>query len=285
MTDTHIPSPSSVNREDGEARAVIARLIDPQAFTYTWIGTEEQQSDERMKACQQRRQQWGDDDCDHDGSCEECAADMAKALETRESKARRVKALAAADAILAALSASTVGADWTIERDANGEAMVCTGCGTTRTLDHIRYIKPKALSCCPERKMIPVREAIATDRANDEQRAREVLEATRERDLFRDTDHLPKVAEDTAIRAMLAFASPVAGGEVERYRHKARGTEYDLIGTAELQDARGDGVPEGALLAIYRGDDGKLWARRHSEFGDGRFERILAALASPGNRT
>ncbi len=51
--------------------------------------------------------------------------------------------------------------DWTIERDSEGEAMVCTGCGTTRTLEHIRYFSPAALSCCPERSMIPVRQALA----------------------------------------------------------------------------------------------------------------------------
>lgn len=63
--------------------------------------------------------------------------------------------------------ASTPAPDWTIERDANGEAMVCTGCGTTRTIDHIRYLNPQAISCCPERKMIPVREAIASAPAGD----------------------------------------------------------------------------------------------------------------------
>jgi hypothetical protein len=57
-------------------------------------------------------------------------------------------------------SDTATGVDWTIERDSEGEAMVCTGCGTTRTLDHIRYIAPAALSCCPERHMIPVRQAL-----------------------------------------------------------------------------------------------------------------------------
>lgn len=70
----------------------------------------------------------------------------------------------------------------------------------------------------------------------------------------------------------LPAASAQPAGGVERYRHKARGTEYTLIGTAELQDATGAGVEESALLAVYRGDDGKLWARRRREFGDGRFE-------------
>lgn len=85
-----------------------------------------------------------------------------------------------------------------------------------------------------------------------------------------------KLAE-TANPPTAQAASPADDGDRAgegRYRHNARGTEYDLIGTAELQDATGNGVEEGALLAIYRGDDGKLWARRHREFGDGRFTRL-----------
>ena len=46
------------------------------------------------------------------------------------------------------------------------EAMVCTGCGTTKSLAAIRASHPGALSCCPERKMIPVRAAI--EQAKDE---------------------------------------------------------------------------------------------------------------------
>jgi len=38
------------------------------------------------------------------------------------------------------------------------EGEVCTGCGTTKTLDKIKAINPQALSCCPERKMVPVRQ-------------------------------------------------------------------------------------------------------------------------------
>lgn len=66
----------------------------------------------------------------------------------------------------------------------------------------------------------------------------------------------------------------------DRYRHVARGTEYELLGTAELQDSAGSGVEEGALLAIYRGTDGRIWARRHSEFGDGRFQKLGSAKHS-----
>lgn len=39
----------------------------------------------------------------------------------------------------------------------NDEPMICIGCGTTKTLVHIRKT-PGAISCCPERKMVPVSE-------------------------------------------------------------------------------------------------------------------------------
>ena len=44
------------------------------------------------------------------------------------------------------------------ELDACNEAMVCTGCGTTKTVAFIRANSATAFTCCPERKMIPVRE-------------------------------------------------------------------------------------------------------------------------------
>ena len=60
---------------------------------------------------------------------------------------------------------------------------------------------------------------------------------------------------------------------VERYRHKKRGTVYEVIGSAELQVA-GLAPDEGDHLAVYRGEDGKLWARPYDEFHDGRFEAL-----------
>lgn len=67
--------------------------------------------------------------------------------------------------------------------------------------------------------------------------------------------------------AALAPAPIPQGGE--RYRHVKRGTEYEVIGTAELQMSRD--LVDGSSLVIYRGDDGKLWAREEGEFHDGRF--------------
>lgn len=73
------------------------------------------------------------------------------------------------------------------------------------------------------------------------------------------------------------------GVERDRYRHKARGTVYEVIASAELQAANG-APEEGAILTIYRGDDGKVWARRASEFGDGRFERLTPDTQSGDER-
>ncbi|MGB9154385.1 MAG: DUF1653 domain-containing protein [Alphaproteobacteria bacterium] len=55
-------------------------------------------------------------------------------------------------------------------------------------------------------------------------------------------------------------------------RHKKRGTTYEVIGYAELQMAHD--VVDGSCLIIYRGEDGKLWAREEGEFEDGRFEDV-----------
>ena len=79
------------------------------------------------------------------------------------------------------------------------------------------------------------------------------------------------------LSATPASVTPDAG---EMYRHKKRGTLYEMIGTAELQAEQPQ--CEHAELAIYLGEDGKLWARNTAEFHDGRFERfdLNAALTA-----
>ncbi len=67
--------------------------------------------------------------------------------------------------------------------------------------------------------------------------------------------------------------SEVAGLIERRFRHKKRGTVYSLIGEAELQ-ASSDLLCDGSEMVIYRGEDGKVWARQIDEFHDGRFEEI-----------
>lgn len=49
--------------------------------TIYWIGSEDAQFAERMKACRARRKQYGQRSCEEkDGSCDECEDDMARAL-------------------------------------------------------------------------------------------------------------------------------------------------------------------------------------------------------------
>lgn len=59
---------------------------------------------------------------------------------------------------------------------------------------------------------------------------------------------------------------------IERYRHKKRGTTYTQVCVAVLQAE----IPchESAALVVYRGEDGRFWARPHDEFHDGRFEAL-----------
>lgn len=64
--------------------------------------------------------------------------------------------------------------------------------------------------------------------------------------------------------------------EVVRYRHVKRGTVYTVVGEAELQTATG-ALVDGSALVVYRGEDGKLWAREEGEFHDGRFEALAAS--------
>lgn len=42
-----------------------------------------------------------------------------------------------------------------VERDDQGRALVCAGCGTVETVRSIRARHPTAFTCCPERKMVP----------------------------------------------------------------------------------------------------------------------------------
>ena len=57
-----------------------------QSQTIYWRGTEDQQHDERMKACRARREAYPDDECEQDGSCAECTHDMIEALRITEAE-------------------------------------------------------------------------------------------------------------------------------------------------------------------------------------------------------
>jgi hypothetical protein len=91
------------------SREEVARVVDLGAFAQEWFCTEDQEHETRLRVCAERRRQWGDDDCDKDGSCEECTGDLADEHETEASKARRVRAFAKADAILALFASPSDG--------------------------------------------------------------------------------------------------------------------------------------------------------------------------------
>lgn len=63
-----------------------------------------------------------------------------------------------------------------------------------------------------------------------------------------------------------------------RWRHTARQITYNEVGVAELQTRHANGRDpewaEGFSLMIYRGSDGKLWARAEKEFDGDRFVLI-----------
>ncbi|MFW6002276.1 MAG: hypothetical protein ACOCQD_02965 [archaeon] len=56
-------------------------------------------------------------------------------------------------------------------------------------------------------------------------------------------------------------------------RHKKRGTNYLVIGEAEVQSSKP--IKEGDKVVIYVDNNGKKWARPSSEFYDGRFDIII----------
>lgn len=58
---------------------------------------------------------------------------------------------------------------------------------------------------------------------------------------------------------------------IERVRHRKRGTCYSVVTRCALLQSA-EPIGEAAVLVIYKGDDGRFWARPESEFDDGRFE-------------
>lgn len=89
-------------------------------------------------------------------------------------------------------------------------------------------------------------------------------------------DFAPATADDIpAIIALLRPAAPDAGGGFNpTHRHVKRGTTYQVLGEARLQQASQFGPVEGDSITFYRGEDGQLWARATSEFEDGRFSAL-----------
>lgn len=80
-----------------------------------------------------------------------------------------------------------------------------------------------------------------------------------------------------------------------RFRHKKRGSEYEVIGVGHMQSEMWEERGEGTIdrpspiesvdmreVTIYRSvEDGSLWVRPIEEFNDGRFEPISTKEVLP----
>jgi hypothetical protein len=109
--------------------------------------------------------------------------------------------------------------------------------------------------------------------------------------------HHRKPVPDWPIKPL--YAHPVQPGWRPTHRHVKRGSEYMLVGFGKMQtsnwmdeqwshEPQSGNPPQRTLdpvdmreVAIYRGEDGKLWVRPREEFEDGRFE-VLRAAPLPG---
>lgn len=56
------------------------------------------------------------------------------------------------------------------------------------------------------------------------------------------------------------------------HRHVRSGGAYEILGSAHIQTTRA--LADMAEVIVYRGADGRLWARDKDEFHDGRFEEV-----------
>jgi hypothetical protein len=101
-------------------------------------------------------------------------------------------------------------------------------------------------------------------------------------------------------RILSALAHPVQPGWRPTHRHVKRGSEYMLLGIGKMQtsnwmdeqwshEPQSGNPPQRTLdpvdmseVAVYRGEDGKLWVRPREEFEDGRFEALPAAPQPKG---
>lgn len=76
-----------------------------------------------------------------------------------------------------------------------------------------------------------------------------------------------------------ARADGPGGGWAPTHRHVKRGTMYQVLDEVDLQTEKP--LSDYAVLTLYRGEDGRLWARPTSEFNDGRFAALSPAMVEP----
>lgn len=93
--------------------------------------------------------------------------------------------------------------------------------------------------------------------------------------IFVDTKAAADVHEAQGAKITPLYVSPSAPKMTATHRHKKRGSEYRVLGQAQVQCS--DGLTDYEVVTVYVGTDGEMWVRRKSEFEDGRFEAITAA--------
>jgi len=91
------------------------------------------------------------------------------------------------------------------------------------------------------------------------------------------TPPAPSKAEKFASHAKNSEAPAIGDGWKPTHRHKVRGTSYEIVGTAVVQIASDVVLEDEEEVIVYRGEDGRMWARPEPEFYDGRFEPLAAA--------
>jgi hypothetical protein len=84
---------------------------------------------------------------------------------------------------------------------------------------------------------------------------------------------------DRTLNALLDAARAEGAPDAEAWRpthrHVKRGTDYEVVAEGLMQTAVSRGAWDDLPMTIYRGEDGKWWARPTTEFRDGRFEALL----------
>lgn len=59
-----------------------------------------------------------------------------------------------------------------------------------------------------------------------------------------------------------------------RWRHKKRGTIYQIVGEAQVQADKDAPLTDYEVVVVYSDEEGRMWVRRQSEF-DERFEAVI----------
>lgn len=94
-----------------------------------------------------------------------------------------------------------------------------------------------------------------------------------------DPVHLESVAREVLRRVAEKYVLPRPV-----VQHVARGTHYDVVGRGKIQSDAPLSDMDSVVVYVSR-DDGSIWARRESEFLDGRFVSVPGGSMLPPEKT